>query len=114
MYRVSECEQLWQKLGVRRWERALQTTLGFGPAASTSFARPRRSSSRDQQAISGGGGLGAGFTVGKQRSNSGSGSGINGGIGGVLGLGGGSAPHSRTSSYGSLSNLGGSAKPGSR
>ena len=39
-HRASECEDLWKRLGVRRWELALQCSLGFGAAAASSFARP--------------------------------------------------------------------------
>jgi hypothetical protein len=42
-HRASECEALWNKLGVRRWEVALQSSLGFGPVASASF-RPKTGS----------------------------------------------------------------------
>ena len=45
-HRVSECEELWRALGVRRWELALQSSLGFGASAASSFARPSSSKSR--------------------------------------------------------------------
>lgn len=44
-HRVSEYEEVWQRLGVRRWELALQSSLGFAPAPTTSFYRPSRSAS---------------------------------------------------------------------
>lgn len=43
--RASEAEELWSRLGVRRWELALHNSLGFAPAAAASF-RPRTSSSK--------------------------------------------------------------------
>ena len=40
-HRVSESAELWARLGVRRWECSLQSTLGFGVPLSTSFlSRP--------------------------------------------------------------------------
>jgi hypothetical protein len=44
-HRASECEELWARLGVRRWEFALQSSLGFGPTATASF-RPKASSKK--------------------------------------------------------------------
>ena len=52
-HRVSETQDLWSKLGVRRWEASLQATLGLGGLAlPTSFlSRPpaRRPSSKDKE-----------------------------------------------------------------
>lgn len=45
-HRVSEYEEVWKRLGVRRWELALQSSLGFAPAATMSFYRPTRKSSK--------------------------------------------------------------------
>lgn len=45
-HRASEYEEVWQRLGVRRWELALQSSLGFAPAATMSFFRPSRKSSK--------------------------------------------------------------------
>lgn len=42
-HRAAECEALWSRLGVRRWELQLQSSLGFGPGAAASF-RPRTGS----------------------------------------------------------------------
>ena len=42
-HRVSITESIWSRLGVRRWELALQSTLGFGMAASSSFSLKRPS-----------------------------------------------------------------------
>lgn len=42
-HRAAECEALWNNLGVRRWEVALQSSLGFGPVASATF-RPKTGS----------------------------------------------------------------------
>lgn len=47
-HRASESEEIWAKLGVRRWECALQSTLGFAAPASALF-RPRTSSKRSQK-----------------------------------------------------------------
>ncbi|KAJ1413586.1 ankyrin repeat-containing domain protein, partial [Ochromonadaceae sp. CCMP2298] len=41
-HRVSEFEEIWTRLGVRRWELALQSSLGFAPSATSSFFRPSR------------------------------------------------------------------------
>ena len=38
--------------GVRRWELALQNSLGFAPTATMSFYRPSRRSSKDNSAHS--------------------------------------------------------------
>jgi hypothetical protein len=38
---VCESSEIWIALGVRRWERALQSTIGFGPAPAALF-RPTR------------------------------------------------------------------------
>lgn len=45
-HRASEYEEVWQRLGVRRWEYALQSSMGFAPTATMSFYRPSRSSSK--------------------------------------------------------------------
>lgn len=42
-HRAAECESLWARLGVRRWELQLQSSLGFGPGAAASF-RPKTTS----------------------------------------------------------------------
>ena len=44
-HRVSQNEILWSNLGVRRWEFALQSSLGFGPTATASF-RPKMTSKK--------------------------------------------------------------------
>jgi hypothetical protein len=44
-HRASENEEVWNRLGVRRWEYALQSSLGFGPPATASF-RPKTSSKK--------------------------------------------------------------------
>jgi hypothetical protein len=41
-HRVSEHPKIWQQLGVRRWELALQNSLGFVPTATSSFFRPKK------------------------------------------------------------------------
>ena len=43
-HRVSESEEIWTALGVRRWECALQSSLGFSvaPMASFRFRRPSK------------------------------------------------------------------------
>lgn len=41
-HRVSENVSLWKDMGVRRWEIALQSSLGFAPTATASFFRPSR------------------------------------------------------------------------
>lgn len=38
-HRVSESEEIWANFGVRRWEYALQSTLGLSIAASDSFRK---------------------------------------------------------------------------
>jgi hypothetical protein len=45
-HRASEDQGLWSKLGIRKWELALQSSLGFGPTASASFVSFGRSTSR--------------------------------------------------------------------
>ena len=47
-HRASEYEEVWQRLGVRRWEYALQSTMGFAPTATMSFYRPSRKSSKNK------------------------------------------------------------------
>ena len=42
-HRVSESPSIWSSLGVRRWEYALQSSLGFGPAPAACY-KPRGSS----------------------------------------------------------------------
>jgi hypothetical protein len=54
-HRVSSYEEVWQRLGVRRWELALQSSLGFAPTATMSFYRPSRRSSKDATSSSKGG-----------------------------------------------------------
>jgi hypothetical protein len=46
-HRVTSYEEVWQRLGVRKWELALQNSLGFAPTATMSFYRPSRRSSKD-------------------------------------------------------------------
>mmetsp|Transcript_7290 Transcript_7290/g.12240 ORF Transcript_7290/g.12240 Transcript_7290/m.12240 type:complete len:340 (-) Transcript_7290:251-1270(-) len=41
-HRASESDEVWAKVGLRRWELALQGSLGFGATASSSF-RPKLS-----------------------------------------------------------------------
>jgi len=41
-HRVTEHPHIWQRLGVRRWEIALQSSLGFSPTATSSFSRPKQ------------------------------------------------------------------------
>ena len=36
-HRVCESEEVWSGLGIRRWEIALNSSLGFGPTAASSF-----------------------------------------------------------------------------
>lgn len=41
-HRVSENDLIWKALGVRRWELALQSSLGFAPTTTSSFlSRPK-------------------------------------------------------------------------
>lgn len=47
-HRASEYEEVWTRLGVRRWEYALQSTMGFAPTATMSFYRPSRTSSKSK------------------------------------------------------------------
>lgn len=42
-HRVSEAEIIWKNLGVRKWELALNNSLGFKQTATASFFRPRSS-----------------------------------------------------------------------
>ena len=49
-HRVTAYEEIWQRLGVRRWELALQSSLGFAPSATMSFYRPARKSSKELSA----------------------------------------------------------------
>lgn len=44
-HRASETEDLWSRLGVRRWECALRSSMGFGPAPAMSMFRPSGKSS---------------------------------------------------------------------
>ena len=44
-HRASNYEALWTRLGVRRWELALQSSLGFAPLATASF-RPKINSKK--------------------------------------------------------------------
>lgn len=44
-HRVSETDLLWKKLGVRKWEIALQSSLGFAPTATASIFKPKRPAS---------------------------------------------------------------------
>lgn len=48
-HRVSETESLWKALGVRKWELALQNSLGFNPTPTSSFFRPNRASSKNRK-----------------------------------------------------------------
>jgi len=48
-HRVSETEELWRSLGIRRWEMALQSTLGlegFEPIGTSFLSRPSRSNNK--------------------------------------------------------------------
>jgi len=45
---VCESTEIWNALGVRRWEKVLQSTLGFGPAPAASF-RPRKNYAKQEQ-----------------------------------------------------------------
>lgn len=47
-HRASENDELWAKFGKRRWEFALQASLGFPPIAAASF-RPTNSSRRKKR-----------------------------------------------------------------
>lgn len=49
-HRVSQTEELWARLGIRRWELALTASLGFQTAPAASFSR--RSSSKDNASSS--------------------------------------------------------------
>eukprot|EP01038_Epipyxis_sp_PR26KG_P012045 gene12045-16119_t len=51
-HRVSEHEQIWQRLGVRRWELALRSSLGFAPSAASSFYRPKISPKNNNISLS--------------------------------------------------------------
>jgi hypothetical protein len=54
-HRVSEHEGIWKCLGVRRWELALQSRLGFAPTTTMSFLnRPRSKSSLDRNSAGNG------------------------------------------------------------
>lgn len=44
-HRISESEELWRSLGVRKWEIALKSSLGFAPTATAAIFKPKRSSS---------------------------------------------------------------------
>jgi Ankyrin repeats (3 copies)/F-box domain/Ankyrin repeat len=47
-HRISESEDIWNKLGVKRWQLALQSSLGFAPPAASLFSlRPRTSFRND-------------------------------------------------------------------
>lgn len=48
-HRVSESEIIWNRLGIRRWELALQSTLGFKLTAASNFGMPVRRSSKDSK-----------------------------------------------------------------
>lgn len=65
-HRASEYEEVWKRLGVRRWELALQSSLGFAPAATMSFFRPTRKSSKGKLLTTGsnGGGGNTGCSAG--------------------------------------------------
>jgi len=39
-HRVSENPAVWVRLGIRRWELALQSSLGFIPSTTSSFYKP--------------------------------------------------------------------------
>lgn len=47
-HRVSESEVLWNKLGVRRWELALQSSLGFSMTPASSFRMRKPSKDKIQ------------------------------------------------------------------
>lgn len=49
-HRASECQELWSKLKVRRWEFSLQSSLGFGPVPTASY-RPKVSSVKPPKPI---------------------------------------------------------------
>jgi hypothetical protein len=67
-HRISETESLWTRLKVRRWECALQSSLGFSPPAMASFkvGRPRPqsklTSGREAKTSASGGEYKSGFT----------------------------------------------------
>lgn len=39
-HRVSENPSVWMRLGIRKWELALQSSLGFLPSTTSSFYKP--------------------------------------------------------------------------
>ena len=87
-HRVSEYEEVWKALGVRRWELALQSSLGFAPAPTASFFRPKRISSKGGGGSGGGGSDGGSDNSSRENSSSrllvtyvGAGKGSTGGIG---------------------------------
>ena len=47
-HRVSENPAVWMRLGIRRWELALQSSLGFQPSTTSGFYRPSLSSKPKQ------------------------------------------------------------------
>lgn len=50
-HRVSECQELWSRLKVRRWEFSLQSSLGFGPMPAASY-RPKPSTIKPPRPVS--------------------------------------------------------------
>ena len=51
-HRVCESEEVWSALGIRRWEVALNSSLGFNPPAAASFlTRPLSSQSRNLKGV---------------------------------------------------------------
>lgn len=52
-HRISESEPLWKSLGVRKWEIALKSSLGFAPTATAAIFRPKRSNSLKTKSNSG-------------------------------------------------------------
>ncbi len=57
-HRVSEHSSIWKSRGVRKWELALQNSLGFGMTRASSFLKPPRRSSGGSSNTGGGGGGG--------------------------------------------------------
>jgi hypothetical protein len=52
-HRISESEHLWKALGVRKWEIALKSSLGFAPTATSAVFRPSRNNSLKTKSNSG-------------------------------------------------------------
>ena len=68
-HRVSENPSVWVRLGIRRWELALQSSLGFMPSTTSGFYKPPLSSKSKSGSASSGGGSGSGPSKGSDNTN---------------------------------------------